>query len=988
MAQQTNDQVITLRAGVDLAQVQKQTDALSRQIMGYAQEIKAGNERTVKEISKLVILETNKQQQAQARAEVKATQQKAENYKRLVQEETAARLAAEERILQAKLDSGRITRSQFREEMGELETRLARFKQSANAGIDGGASREIGRIGRSSNAANMFLVDLSRGLDDLRYGIPAVINNLDPLALSFGRTKEQADQLTASTGKNVGVMRLLFSTLGTTGGVLAISVLAVNILALTGAAEKLGEMFEGVIGKAKRTRDRIKEISDEIINFQLQAEKPLGVRDADELRLTISLLEEQKERLEESKSLAKDTFALFSDSRSTALDAINPKLEATTRLLKKAKESLEEAELTEQVDFAVGTSGVRNILSPEEEAEAARKAAEKAASERERAIRQFRDLEAQLSIESIEEGQARELAEVEATYRERLALARKAGGDTAAIDAAYARERLAVERQYLAQAAEAEAAYSAALAEIEDQRLRIQGATETAILERKLARQREALAAAEAGSEEERALILEVQRAEVVLDAERARIAKERTARMEQLAADRRRLEGELAQSELEGAQADRLATMQDGLDRELLAIRQQLDARAVAIRRAAELERSEILSTEQDAAARTESLAQLELRTTLEMEEAKRAAARATTDAIDAEYDRRRDMVAGYAEDVFTVLLTSARRERELSDTDIRLEKLRFEEREDRLEESYRDGRISAERYHADVAALAEQRADFEQRVEEDRRGFIETAARDLTSYLIEQGARYLAAKAAQAVADLLIGNAAAAAAQATMGATLASITAQAVPAATLVSTATLGGAAAAGTAGIVAALAAVAAASAGFSGAGLTAAKGDQLLAAGRMVGFSGGGYTGALPVDAVAGLVHGGEVVMESGIVSGQVGDWMRLRRVVQQGVTVADLLESAGIPGYDVGGYVSSVMAAPSVQVVRAPRGRSGEVAGLARQVERLVDEVARMKQSPPAFHATPSEQRRANRAAADDASATLPRRKLGRPGRGS
>jgi phage-related minor tail protein len=56
----------------------------------------------------------------------------------------------------------------------------------------------------------------------------------------------------------------------------------------------------------------------------------------------------------------------------------------------------------------------------------------------------------------------------------------------------------------------------------------------------------------------------------------------------------------------------------------------------------------------------------------------------------------------------------------------------------------------------------------------------------------------------------------------------------------------------------------------------------------------GFASGGYTGDGDKQEEAGVVHRGEVVLESGIVKGQLPEILKLRSLLQKGIKIKDII----------------------------------------------------------------------------------------------
>lgn len=113
------------------------------------------------------------------------------------------------------------------------------------------------------------------------------------------------------------------------------------------------------------------------------------------------------------------------------------------------------------------------------------------------------------------------------------------------------------------------------------------------------------------------------------------------------------------------------------------------------------------------------------------------------------------------------------------------------------------------------------------------------------------------------------------------------------------------------------------------------LTTFGGPAGAALGPIVGslgglFDTGGYTGAMPEDAPAGIVHGQEYVFSADATKGNVRLLEGLHQALQGG--------SVSIPGYDMGGYVAT--SSPPVSVSTSGGGASQQA------VQQAADEAAR------------------------------------------
>lgn len=109
------------------------------------------------------------------------------------------------------------------------------------------------------------------------------------------------------------------------------------------------------------------------------------------------------------------------------------------------------------------------------------------------------------------------------------------------------------------------------------------------------------------------------------------------------------------------------------------------------------------------------------------------------------------------------------------------------------------------------------------------------------------------------------------------------------------------------------------------------------------GLLGAFDEGGYTGDLPTDQVAGVVHGGEYVMSAEAVQGQVSEVHAVHELMKGGFSLDRILEVSGVPGYADGGLVAGDVAAmtqPVVSIDRSGGQQSSDTAALRRSMNRI------------------------------------------------
>jgi TP901 family phage tail tape measure protein len=355
------------------------------------------------------------------------------------------------------------------------------------------------------------------------------------------------------------------------------------------------------------------------------------------------------------------------------------------------------------------------------------------------------------------------------------------------------------------------------------------------------------------------------------------------------------------------------------------------------------------------------------------------------------------------------------------LSDAEVELRRMQFEEEKKALRESLQEQEISRREYDLRMKKLSSDRAEFEKEVERGRASFLKKSAKSVRDVAIgaakDEAKRIIAEK----LAELSIFEASEATKTATQTAGAATRAGAEVSAAATATSAKASETAAhtsaegtktastlSGVAARVAALGSEIGTTLASAGASIISAVAKAIewlasvvgpfalaaipaVAAGAyaafqgaksLFGFQSGGYTGSGAEDEPAGVVHGGEMVMEAPIVEGQEREWMTMRGMAQQGVPVSHFLEAGGAPGYAGGGVVSLREVGT---VVRKPSPRAGgerkreqqagasaeDVGRLARSVERLAEDVAEAKREPTPAVIGNEAARQAERAAAQE-----------------
>ena len=257
----------------------------------------------------------------------------------------------------------------------------------------------------------------------------------------------------------------------------------------------------------------------------------------------------------------------------------------------------------------------------------------------------------------------------------------------------------------------------------------------------------------------------------------------------------------------------------------------------------------------------------------------------------------------------------------------------------------------------------LAEERAAFENRVDDQRTSRALQVAKNLTNALLAEAQRWLIGQLARYTAERI--------AHATSEAAKTATTAAGTAARTSLNLSEVGSALLNAGADIVGAVAKGIKAVAGvpFPGnvlLGAATVAGITALFAGAKsaMGFAGGGYTGDGDRLAPAGVVHRGEFVITKAQVGGDPAPFYALASLLNHGWTMRDVLGVAGLQGYATGGYVSPV----SVVATSSGRAASYDDSRLVAATERNTRELQALRrqvaeQRPAPVVVTPADARR-------------------------
>lgn len=158
----------------------------------------------------------------------------------------------------------------------------------------------------------------------------------------------------------------------------------------------------------------------------------------------------------------------------------------------------------------------------------------------------------QLRIEVIEDARARELASLEAWYRQQLVIAADSGENLTLLEQAYTTRRGHINRQYEQRELDAKRQFNERLAALEDEFRRLEGIPETQILAERLERIENEYNAEAEGTERRKQLYLDLLQARLDLAREKARISAAEVEDDRRAALERENILQEIARQELE----------------------------------------------------------------------------------------------------------------------------------------------------------------------------------------------------------------------------------------------------------------------------------------------------------------------------------------------------------------------------------------------------------------------------------------------------
>ena len=130
-------------------------------------------------------------------------------------------------------------------------TQVIAKKQHLHAVLDD-SSQGFNKMGAANHRANLFMINFSRGMEDLKFGLPAVINNLDGIALGFEAMAKEAEAAGSS------ITSVMLESLTKPAGILAIMNLVITAAYLLGPV--LMKAIKNGTSDAKKMREAVGDI--------------------------------------------------------------------------------------------------------------------------------------------------------------------------------------------------------------------------------------------------------------------------------------------------------------------------------------------------------------------------------------------------------------------------------------------------------------------------------------------------------------------------------------------------------------------------------------------------------------------------------------------------------------------------------------------------------------------------------------------------------
>ena len=145
------------------------------------------------------------------------------------------------------------------------------------------------RLSSAQHRGNLFMINFSRGIEDLKFGLPAVINNLDSIALGFEAMAKEAK------AANKSVTSVLLSSLTSPAGILAVMNLVIT------AAFLLGPTLKKAFNKGRVGAKALKRAVDDALEVRSSAAAEQFFAPA-----TLEQAEELRDRMKEAAQTVKD----------------------------------------------------------------------------------------------------------------------------------------------------------------------------------------------------------------------------------------------------------------------------------------------------------------------------------------------------------------------------------------------------------------------------------------------------------------------------------------------------------------------------------------------------------------------------------------------------------------------------------------------------------------------------------------------------------
>lgn len=749
----------------------------------------------------------------------------------------------------------------------------------------------LGGFGAQGSAGAASLIQLTRGIEDVRFGLFAAINNIEPFITSLNRL----DRVAASTG--VTVRQQLIGALGGPAGLLFIG--QALFTAFTLLRPVVDALFDDGIEDANEFRDLLDQsvnLLSDFENFDISFKFSSDVNELQEDldRINGELLRLQQSNqagfnLEIGQAAVQDTVDGVEKLTFLSREELKQRQQIADFLAegsiegeKRLERAAEDLQFLERQKIAIEerlrllrlltnqTETLNRVgagTEVNEETEEARKKRERE-EERIARLREKLDREIASSRALIIENEAeQEIAKVEEIFRRRIDLANELNDNEARLEL----EQILANR----------------IAQIQEE-----AALEAEEKRRKAAEER-------LKQQEKLEDVLQKSRIEAIDDElVKALEAEEETFR--------KRIE---------------LANDQDNI------------AAALELQTLLEVRKTQI--TEEFAKKRADAELKEQARLQREADRLAREQAR--------EFEATLREVQRFTDAFVFSLIDAARAGRGITDQEISLTLDQFNREEKELRDSLERRLIDREEFSLRIRELNLSRSNFERDVEEENASFIKRLSTDLGSFLIQEFGRRASAFIASAITQQLFAKTQLAAATVTTAAAMSTIAAASAPAAAAVSIATFGGAAATGAAAATAAILQIQSLVTGLQAAAVIGFESGGPVEIG-----SASGFTGNWKRNKVTGVVHGGEWVFEQPLVAKDPGAFRGLHSYLRNGGDLRALMDLYGLSGFQAGGPVGSIL--PSSQFISRTNDTNSDFSRINAQFAALNSNFALMQRA--------------------------------------